>query len=129
MGMTVIEIVVAVALVGILLSLAVPSYQRYLERGHRSEAVRMLLIASACQERQRARNGVFDASRCTASNNQHYRLVIETDEQQSPAGFMLLAQPRGGQLNDICGTLSLDQSGSRGISGPQDRLLKCWGGR
>ena len=49
-GMTLIEIVLVVGLLGLLLSLAMPSYQSYLLRGHRVEAIRLLLTAAACQE-------------------------------------------------------------------------------
>ena len=41
-GMTLIEIVLVVGLLGLLLSLAMPSYQSYLLRGHRVEAIRLV---------------------------------------------------------------------------------------
>ncbi len=129
-GMTLVEIVLVVGLLGLLLSLALPSYQAYLLRGHRVEAIRLLLTAAACQERHRARTGAFDTTRCAGNtDNEFYRLTIEPQGQSSASQFVLIAEPLNGQQRDVCGNLSLDQAGSQGISGPQDKLHKCWGGR
>lgn len=129
-GMTLIEVVLVAGLLGLLLSLAMPTYRGYLERGHRVEAIRLLLAAAACQERHRARSGAFDTTRCAGnSDNEFYRLIIEPEGQPSSLEFMLIAKPLERQQHDICGSLSLDQSGTQGISGPPDRLQKCWAGR
>jgi type IV pilus assembly protein PilE len=129
-GMTLVEVVLVVCLLGLLLSLAMPSYQGYLERGHRVEAIRLLLTAAACQERHRARKGAFDTTRCAGnSDNEFYRLIIKPEEQSTSTEFVLIAEPLKRQQRDICGSLSLDQSGTRGISGPEDKLQKCWAGR
>ncbi len=129
-GMTLIEVVLVVGLLGLLLSLAMPSYQSYLLRGHRVEAIRLLLAAAACQERHRARRGTFDTTRCVGnSDDEFYRLTIEPEGQSSSSEFVLIAEPLARQQHDICGSLSLDQSGTQGISGPPDSLQKCWAGR
>jgi type IV pilus assembly protein PilE len=129
-GMTLIEIVLVVGLLGLLLSLAMPSYQSYLLRGHRVEAIRLLLTAAACQERHRARTGAYDTTRCAGNfDNEFYRLIIEPEEQPSSSEFVLIAEPLERQQHDICGSLSLNQSGTQGISGPEDKLHKCWAGR
>ena len=129
-GMTLIEIVLVVGLLGLLLSIAMPSYQSYLLRGHRVEAIRLLLTAAACQERHRARTGAYDTTRCAgSSDNEFYRLIIEPEDHPSSSEFVLIAEPLERQQHDICGSLSLNQSGTQGISGPEDKLHKCWAGR
>ena len=50
-GLTLVEIVVVVAIAAILLAVAIPSYQRYLQRGQRADAIRSLMEVRA------ARNG------------------------------------------------------------------------
>jgi type IV pilus assembly protein PilE len=129
-GFTLIEILIVVALLGLLLSLALPSYQRYLERGHRVEAIRMLTGAAACQERHRALTGAYDTTRCNRfADNHHYRLSIKPKANPSSMAFTLIAEPVMHRESDICGSLSLDQSGARTISGAQENLWKCWSGR
>jgi type IV pilus assembly protein PilE len=128
-GMTLIEIVLVVGLLALLLSLAMPSYQAYLERGRRVDAVRLLLTAAACQERHRARKGSFDTTRCAgSSSNEFYQLTFEPVGQPSSDYFVLSANPINQQQNDICGSFSLDQSGTQEISGPAEKLRKCWAG-
>lgn len=129
-GFTLIEILLVVALLGVLFSIALPQYQRYLERGYRTEAIGMLTGAATCLERHRARTGVYDTTRCiNAPENGHYRLSVEPAETTSSNIFMLTATPIEQAGNDDCGSLSLDQAGLRAISGPEHRLWGCWSGR
>jgi type IV pilus assembly protein PilE len=129
-GTTLIEIILVVGLLALLLSLAMPGYQAYLERGRRVDAVRLLLTAAACQERQRAQKGSFDTTRCAGnSGNEFYQLAIEPAGQAVSDVFLLTAEPIKQQRHDICGSFSLDQSGTQGISGPVGKLRKCWAGR
>lgn len=129
-GLTLVEIVVVVALVAILLSLAVPSYQRYLQRGHRADAIRSMLEVATCQERVRSEDGFYDTGRCLGSSETgFYRLRIEPVAQAKSLVFRVVASPLDHDRSDHCGDLSLDQAGMRGISGDADQLMACWGGR
>jgi len=131
-GFTLIEIILVVGLLGLLLSLALPYYQGYLERGYRVEAIRMLSSAATCQERHRARTGAYDTTQCTGTGNNkkmHYQLSIEPEANTSSMEYTLTAEPVMNQTNDRCGSLSLDQTGARSISGAEENLWKCWSGR
>ena len=83
-GMTLIELVIVVAVMGILMATAVPSYQHYMLRVHRSEAIRMLMQASMCQERINASRGSYDTSLCNpASEHQRYQLAYRSPATKS----------------------------------------------
>lgn len=127
--MTLIELVIVVAIMAILLTIAVPSYRHYMLRVHRTEAVRMLLQASMCQERIHAKQGTYDTSLCQpVSEQQRYRLAYKSAGPKG-LGYIVMATPYGAQIADPCGSLSLDQNGARGISAGNISVMKCWNGR
>ncbi|MBT8050834.1 MAG: prepilin-type N-terminal cleavage/methylation domain-containing protein [Gammaproteobacteria bacterium] len=128
-GVTLIEILVVSAVLAVLLALAVPSYQGYLQRGHRAEAARALLEAAACQERNRAHTGYYDTTRCLGGSTIHYRLLIEPGGQSKTLSYTLTARPMHRHRNDTCGALSLDHAGTRTTSGHSARWADCWSGR
>jgi type IV pilus assembly protein PilE len=129
-GVTLVEILVVVALIALLLSLAVPAYQQYLQRGHRAEATRALYGVAACQERVRASSGQYDTTRCTDNvHTEHYHVTIAPPEQTSVAFFTAIAVPKSPMEGDMCGSLTLDQAGARRISGEPARTAACWSGR
>jgi type IV pilus assembly protein PilE len=128
-GMTLIELVIVIAVMGILMATAVPSYRNYALRVHRAEAIRMLLQASMCQERLAASRGNYDTRLCqpvTASKK--YRLSYDTPDSQGRT-YVAMATPTGAQVADPCGSLLLDQSGERSVSASNMSVAKCWGGR
>ncbi len=128
-GMTLIELTIVVAIMGILLAIAVPSYRSYTLRVHRTEAVRMLMQASMCQERLIASHGSYDTSQCRPVSDQHrYEISYASPDSQGRT-FVAMAVPSGAQLADPCGSLILDQSGARRVSASSASVVKCWNGR
>ena len=128
-GVTLIELVIVVAVMGILVSTAVPSYKSYMLRVHRSEAIGLLLQASMCQQRIRAADGYYDTSRCLpAKGPQRYQLSFDPPDTQGNS-FVAVAIPPGAQRAEVCGGLTLDQNGNRGISAADSKVVKCWNGR
>ncbi len=128
-GFTLIELVIVVALVGVLLTLAVPSFQSHMLRVHRTQAVRLLLQAAMCQERLYAIEGKYNTAQCRPdTKHQHYQFKYLSADSQGH-GYLAMASPKGAQLADPCGTLSLDQSGVRGVSAKNIKVAKCWNGR
>ena len=129
-GFTLIELLLVVSLIGILLSFALPAYQHYLERSYRTGAISMLAAAATCQERHRARTGSYNTALCNGmASNDHYQLRIEPEGETSSPGFTLIASPLVNRKSDYCGSLILDQSGLRSISGLDKNRWKCWSGR
>ena len=128
-GMTLIELVVVVSIIAILLVVAVPSYRNYTLRVHRTEAIRLLLQASMCQERIHANEGSYDTDLCQpVSGQQRYQLEYKSPDPKG-IGYVVVAIPKGAQFADPCGSLSLDQNGARSISAENMSAVKCWNGR
>lgn len=129
-GFTLLELVLALLVLAILLGYALPSYQRYLQRGQRAEAVRLLLTAAACQERIRAGTGMYDTTRCVGEAvDGPWSLRIEPPGTDRSLEFTLIAEPARVPANDRCGSLTLDQTGTRGVTGDAAEAERCWGGR
>jgi type IV pilus assembly protein PilE len=127
--MTLIELVIVVAVMGILMATAVPTYRSHILRVHRTEAIRMLLQASMCQERLIASRGSYDTSLCRPVSDQHRYEISYASPGSQGRTYIAMAVPSGAQLADPCGSLILDQSGSRRVSASSASVVKCWNGR
>ena len=131
-GFSLIELMIVVAIIGILASIAYPGYQRYVLRTHREDAHVALVTLSQAQERYMARCGEYsqsiggDAScdadglgRGTTSPESFYTLGISGNE----TAFTLKATAIDVQAQDTeCKTLSLSSTGRRTAEGGGD----CW---
>lgn len=127
-GFTLIELMITVAIVGILAAIAYPSYADFVERGRRNDAKAVLLEAAQYMER------VFTERRSYASAS------LPTSLAQSPregaawynltvavaaTTYTLTAAPKSGWTPKLCGSLSLNQLGTKGVS-TSDSLSDCW---
>ena len=129
-GFTVLELLIVVAIIAILLALAVPSFQQYLLRGHRAEAIHSVLAIAGCQERKRAATGYYDTTRCIGDfANGRYVFALSPADETRALEFTATATPKHKSSRDLCGRLGIDQAGSRSIGGEPEHLTACWGGR
>jgi len=131
-GFTLIELMITVAIIGILAGIGYPSYLKYVARGNRSAAQGFMLEVTSRQERYLldARQYAVDLATLgmtvpdTVSGN--YNVTI-TNVTATPPGYVVQAAPVGNQAtNDAsCGTLTIDGTGAKGASGPGG-VANCW---
>jgi type IV pilus assembly protein PilE len=126
-GVTLIELMIVVVVIAILTSIAVPSYRRYVMRGHRSAAQgAMMDIANRQQQILLANRSYVDGAALTAMGyalppevSEFYTLAVAADANPVPS-FLITLTPTGAQASD--GALTLD---NRGTKTPEDK----WRGR
>lgn len=134
-GMTLVELLIAVAIVGILAAIAYPSYQAQVRRGNRTDGKAELMEAAQELEKCYTRYGAYNNAACTSFNvtaggnrlseKGKYRITFQA--VQDPANQYTLAatlEPGRGQDTD-CGVLTIDQSGlrSQSVTAP---VQQCW---
>ncbi|HEY3487737.1 MAG TPA: type IV pilin protein [Gammaproteobacteria bacterium] len=128
-GFTLIELMITVAIVGILAAIAYPSYQRQMLRTNRSEGLSALQDAAARQERYFSNNSEYTvdlgaANIAGTTVNGHYAISVAAGNCGDIENcYTVTADAQGGQVNDNfgtdCTTLTLDSTGART---PAD----CW---
>ncbi|RBM28725.1 type IV pilin protein [Vibrio tarriae] len=129
-GMTLIELMIAVVIVGVLASIAYPAYTNYVKEGHRKQAMAdMAKIQLYLEEKYNngyTATGIVDAQKvcnsfCSADSDR-YKIVVETDA----SSYAITATPQStkGQNSDKCGgntytSLTLNE---KGVTEPS----ACW---
>lgn len=116
-GFTLIELMIVVAIVGILSAIAYPSYAEYVRRGHRADARAGLLQAQQWLERAATAQGVYPTAlpaALTWAGDTTKRYTIGFKGTPTSAAFTLLATRRGGQTGDKCGDYTLTNTGTQG---------------
>ncbi len=129
-GFTLLELMIVVALIGILLAIAMPAYGPYVERARRSDAHNMLLTAAAAQERFYTSNNRYattaaELGAAAVSEDGHYTLTLANGPSGNTQTFLLTATPAGAQATDGCGDLTYNSLGVRAAAGTTTNG-RCW---
>lgn len=133
-GFSLIELLVAIAVLGILAALAMPAYHSYRLRANRVEARVTLVEAAQLAERWFVRNNTYagvddvntgDPMFPATSPHGLYTLAYNAP---AAAAFSITATATGSQLGDSdCATLSINHLGQRSSSNAQGIATQnCW---
>jgi type IV pilus assembly protein PilE len=144
-GFTLIELMIAVAIIGILAGIAYPSYQDSVRKSRRADAQGALLgFANAMERRFTETNSykgaggtnatpldtgaphIYSQTSPVGGGTAYYNLTINAADVST---YTLYAARTGAQSSDKCGTLTLTQTGARGIGTDADAGITaadCW---
>ena len=127
-GFTLIELVIAIAIVGILTAIAVPSYLEYVRKSNRKAASACLLEQAQLAERIYTTTLSYatfavPATGCVADLGARYGF---TATGVTATAYTLNANATGDQASDTkCLNLSITQTGAKTVSG-SDTANYCW---
>ena len=126
-GFTLIEVMIAMVIIGILTSVAWSAYERQTTKNRRVEGVRALMEASSLMEKCYVNNNntYQDCTIPATSERGHYGLSLgHTDATED---YTLTATAQNAQAGDAeCTTLVINHLGQRSHTGTAALARRCW---
>ena len=129
-GFTLIQLIIAVAIVGILAAVALPGYQSHVRKSRRAVAAACLQELAQQMERRYTTQMTYLGSTlpsapCVLDLQSAYSVQFASS-QPTTTTFILQVIPQGPQAGDAaCMTLSLNHQGLRERTGTAD-VKSCW---
>lgn len=120
-GFTLTELMITVAIIGIIAAIAYPSYQDSVRKTRRAIAQADLIELASFMERTFTESNSYASAALPSLGTEQYNLGFESGEPTATT-FVIEATPTGAQASDTCGTLSISNTGVQGATGTGN----CW---
>jgi type IV pilus assembly protein PilE len=142
-GFTLVELLVAMVIAGILLAIAIPGYNGYIRKGHRTDAKTALLDMASMEERYFSTQNIYSQLTTDLGYTGAWPVTVGSGYYQvsitqftaataptaalpggTPASYTLQALPIGDQVNDTaCTSFTLT---SQGVQSSTPAGGSCW---
>lgn len=129
-GFTLVELMITVAIVAILATVAYPSYQDHVLKSRRADGISAIMNAAQRLERCYTQYGAYNNANCPSyaavQDSQQGYYQVSFSAAATASTYTLRAVPRGAQADDTkCATLTLTQANQKGITG-SGSVQDCW---
>jgi len=133
-GFTLIELMIVVAVIGILAAVAYPAYQDYVIRSKRGDAMNALAAVRIAQEKYRANNAAFTNSLSelglsSSSPDGYWTIELVSTATYPTNGSKFYAFAYPGHTDTSCEAFMVDREGpvsSGTYSGKTFANMDCW---
>ena len=126
-GFTLIEIMIVIAIIGIVITIGYPSLTEYVKKGRRADMVSTLSEQAQILERFYSKNNVYTGVTGLSTGNDFYTITPTITDQT----FLLTATRKTGtaMATDKCGDFTLTNTGVRSMNNATTGLTTkdCWG--
>ena len=140
-GFNLVELMIVVAIIGIVAAVAYPAYQEQLRKSRRADCAGALTSLGSSMERFFTVNNTYLGAGAGGGNtgaptifsttcpidggDATYNLTIQA---ATASTYTVQAAPVGRQTSDKCGTLTLTNTGLKGVSGAKPGVTwdECW---
>lgn len=132
-GITLLELMIVVAIVGILAAISYPSYRAQVIKTHRTDGKTELMRISQQLERCYTRFSAYNHASCVppavetfpfTTPDGHYTISAPV---RTATTYTLDATPAGGQAEDTeCAVLRVTSTGVEGSQGASTDVHGCW---
>ncbi len=122
-GFTLIELMIVIAILGVLSSIAYPSYSSYVKKGSRADGIDSLLSLAGRMEEFYLNDDTYANATVgsATSSDGLYTLAITS---QDGFNYLLTATPAKGDPE--CGNLTLNSLGQKGVTATGATADDCW---
>lgn len=126
-GFTLIEIMIVIAIIGIVITIGYPSLTEYVKKGRRTEVAGLLSEQAQILERFYSMKNVYTDATGLSAGNDFYTITPTLTDQT----FLLTATRKAGSTmaSDKCGDFTLTNTGVRSMVNATSGLTTkdCWG--
>lgn len=133
-GFSLIELMITVAIIGIIAAIAYPSYTDYVQQARRADGQGAMLQAAQWMERQFTVDGNYDSDFNSVNGDGEEVRPYDTDsytisltEASGGNVYEITGTPKGAQASDVCKILSVTNIGVKSANESDGTAIDgCW---